>query len=611
MLESAGLPPRGLGATPPGLVLTEPEAPMLAGAVALAAGHFQPLVRLQPARASPGEQGDSVRPPRFGDVLTLEKAWRLARGVEARVASVKSRYAQLGDDCDFLTLADDWPFRFAVDAEDGPIRGPYALDDLIGRRLERGLKAGWWNRARRRWAFTGRLLGDPAASVARAMGALFVQPRSALLWNTYGGGRPWSDYAMGLAASDLSRAIPGAGAVVHRAARQADLASWHRSVDPVNRFGLVLVNSWGAPDMFAISGGSGRPSDVPRGVPTAVAMIHSFSAADPTDPQTIAGRWLAQGAFVYFGAVDEPFLLAFRTPGLVAELMAAEVPFVAALKQGELEEFGFPWRLVYLGDPLYRLQNETIAPDRPAIGVMAQPWGGARVAPSDWRTIAPEYANWPVAEIAARTAGSTQTVGRRVFDSEDERLRWCLDAAIGDLAGPASPGASSPSRDWLGVMREIRRDRLDRGLRPLFDDLLIDALGEVGAGHELLRRLGRIPPAECGPRVWQALETCGMERLARLAQERDPAGGFGGALELWDQVIRLKWPKGSRFPSQFTERVAALVATDDRERRLWLERLRSAGDMMAADPGRYAHAAVVAAERARIECLLGGLGSSH
>ena len=38
---------RGLGATPPGLVLADPEAPMLAGAVALAAGHFQPLVRLR------------------------------------------------------------------------------------------------------------------------------------------------------------------------------------------------------------------------------------------------------------------------------------------------------------------------------------------------------------------------------------------------------------------------------------------------------------------------------------------------------------------------------------------------------------------------------------
>ena len=86
-----------------------------------------------------------------------------------------------------------------------------------------------------------------------------------------------------------------------------------------------------------------------------MAMIHSFSAADLNDRQTIASRWLANGAFAYFGSVHEPYLPAFRPPGLVSELIAAEVPLVAALRQGELEPFGFPWRLIYLGDPLYRV----------------------------------------------------------------------------------------------------------------------------------------------------------------------------------------------------------------------------------------------------------------
>ena len=129
------------------------------------------------------------------------------------------------------------------------------------------------------------------------------------------------------AAADLSRAIAGRrrGCAPFRACRPA-WQNWHRAVDPVNRFGMVLFNSSGGPDWFTISGGVGRPSDIPRGVPAAVAMIHSFSAADPNDPQTIAGRWLSHGAFAYFGAVNEPFLLAFRPPGLVAELLAAEVP---------------------------------------------------------------------------------------------------------------------------------------------------------------------------------------------------------------------------------------------------------------------------------------------
>ena len=82
---------------------------------------------------------------------------------------------------------------------------------------------------------------------------------------------------------------------MHRAGPPGRPGELAPCVDPVNRFGLVLINSSGGPDMFAITGGPGRPSDVPRGVPAAVAMIHSFSAADPTDPQTIAGRWLARG----------------------------------------------------------------------------------------------------------------------------------------------------------------------------------------------------------------------------------------------------------------------------------------------------------------------------
>ena len=126
-------------------------------------------------------------------------------------------------------------------------------------------------------------------------------------------------------------------------------------MDPSNRFGLIWLNSSGGPAHFAIGGGPGRPADVPGGCPAAVVMIHSFSAADPADPRTIAGRWLDQGAFVYFGSVHEPYLQAFRRPGLVAELAAEGVPLSAALRQGESEPFGRPWRLIYLGDPLYRI----------------------------------------------------------------------------------------------------------------------------------------------------------------------------------------------------------------------------------------------------------------
>ncbi len=50
--------------------------------------------------------------------------------------------------------------------------------------------------------------------------------------------------------------------------------------------------------------------------PTVVSIIHSFSAADPLDPSTIAGRWLENGVYIYFGAMNEPYLNAFRCPKL-------------------------------------------------------------------------------------------------------------------------------------------------------------------------------------------------------------------------------------------------------------------------------------------------------
>jgi hypothetical protein len=620
----ADRPPRWLGATPPGLVLTAPEAPMLAGAVALAAGHFQPLVRLHAIGEDPSIVGASARPQRFADVLSLAQAWRFARRVENSVASVIPDYDQLGDDCDFLTIAGDWPYRYTYDLGDEPIRGVYALDDLVGRLFEPASKAGWTGQMRRRWAYTGRLLGDAAASVARAMGALFLQPSSALLWNTYSGGRPWSDFTMRPVPAYLSRAIGAADAIVHRSGHDAGLANWHRAVGPVNRFGMVMFNSSGGPEQFAISGGVGRPSDIPRGLPSIVAMTHSFSAADPSNPQTIAGRWLSQGAFAYFGAVYEPFLLAFRTPGLVAALLAADVPFVAALRQGESETFGFPWRLMYLGDPLYRLQHAASTPDRSRDRDAVLAGNIARIPPDDWRKMASDYENSPVAEIIARNARSRQSERGRAFDSEDDRFRWCLDAAVGDLAGLPSDGltiktggsfnarsTAFQTDGWHGVLMEIRRDRLGHKLRLFFDDLLIDALDGAGAVEELMARLAQIPLIERGPRVWQAIETCAMQRLVQIFADRDIAQGFVRAVDLWEEVIRLHWPQGSHFPSHVTERVAGLALGDPHRSRLWLDRLRKVGYAMAAEHGRSTHAAVIAAEQARVKAQLGGLGSSR
>jgi hypothetical protein len=91
--------PKSLGATPPGVVLSSPEGPMLAGAVALAAGRFQPLLRWDVSKHYP-------------DVLAADEAEELARSLERVVAAAVPNHAHLGDDCDFVTLAGDWPYRY-------------------------------------------------------------------------------------------------------------------------------------------------------------------------------------------------------------------------------------------------------------------------------------------------------------------------------------------------------------------------------------------------------------------------------------------------------------------------------------------------------------------
>lgn len=192
--------------------------------------------------------------------------------------------------------------------------------------------------------------------------------------------------------------------------------------------------------------------------------------------------------------------------------------------------------------------------------------------------------------------------------SDETLLRWCQDAAIFELLSGFTSNdrgtktAVSRPADRLSILKQVRREHLEEGLRSVYDESLIDALRESGELDELQARLSRIPSDECGPRVWQAIENLAMIRLALLAQDRDPVRVLNRALDLWDGVMRLSWPAGSEFPTQLTERVSALVQADA-TRRLgpWLDRLRKAGNELAARPGPIAHAGVIAEERVRVE----------
>ena len=546
--SAAEVIPKSLGATPPGVVLSSADAPMLAGAVALAAGRFQPLLRWD-------------CPKHFGDVLTAEEAQSLLLSLEEKIAHRIPHYDRINDDCDFITLGGDWPYRYEAKGElevrDKRILpfynangGPLSLDDLIGRAS---------NRDQQRWGFTGRLLGDARSSVYAAMCSLFLQPRSAIMVNTYDeNDKMWAMYTMGSAAKVLQKAVPG-GDVTHKSGASADLSSWHRTFDPVNRFGLVMINSHGGSSQFHVTNGTATTSDVPMTDPAAVVMIHSFSATNPNDPSTIAGRWIANGAYVYYGSMNEPALQAFRPPTLVSLLMAENYPLGAALRRSTVEEFGCPWRLIYIGDPLYRV--------KPVSSI-------ARLRPKDWTPVA----NWP-------RYSAIPTIEENAND--EQKLQWAVKTCMARFQREETIRSKG---DLAIMLRTIRRDGLSEPVRPFFDALVADTFFEANRLSELNDRLGAIPRASQSPYVKRTLETCRTILFERYAQARD----FPRAQRLWTEAASAD--PSRQYVEQITSKVGALADSPTRKEE-WVKRLRDAErDLKATEA-----AEVIAAERKKVE----------
>jgi len=71
---------------------------------------------------------------------------------------------------------------------------------------------------------------------------------------------------------------------------------------------VLLVNTRGMANEFNLWGGEICSAfDVPFfDRPCAVHFTHSFSLQVPTDPGTIGGAFIENGAYAYFGSVHEP-----------------------------------------------------------------------------------------------------------------------------------------------------------------------------------------------------------------------------------------------------------------------------------------------------------------
>ncbi len=495
------------GLNPPGVVLGFAESPSLPGLAALAAGRFQPIVRL-----------DSTK--RYGDLLSANDMTTLLDRSEAAIKSVAPDYARLGDDCDFLTLAGDLPYRYQSP------KGLLAVDDRLGRS----------GPSFERWAFTGRLMGDGRYSVYAAMCGLFLQPESALLFNGYPeDSPPWDGYTLRPAAEKLRRVVPTG---LYAGDDRGTLKGWHEAFDPMNRHGLLFINTKGSPNQFDLIGGPAHALDVMPSVPTAVCIIHSYSAVDPTNPTTVAGRWLAQGAFVYHGSMDEPYLNAFRPPSLVAELMVEGIPFGAALRASSGEAFGQPWKLVYLGDPFYRLQARN--------------------------SVSPRVRDFLPADSWTRYEEGRQpdsTIG------DAERLAWALKIAI---ARQASHVVNANADDIFKILRSIDRNALALPARAVLDELTLVLLlrGQRLDERRIRAVLGSIPLVDRSPNVRRMASSALVAAFDQAIARSD----LQHAGLVWGELMREE--ADAAFKSQITSRVASIVDTPPR-RGEWRQRLRT------------------------------------
>lgn len=309
--------------TPPGVVVASETDPAWTAALALSADRGQPIVWLEQNPASL----NTVQPE--ADAT----AWR--SDLRERIDALGWSWDELGDKIDALTLCLTMPSKVKVGDR------IMAMTDFIAR-----------NDDNTPWAACGMIAGTEAEAAYAAMSALFLQPRSAWFFDGYEGNfgaeyavdRPAAMFRQAGFARIMADARPNGGLRVWRTRQRGGLDA-----------GLVFVNTKGHARWFDLAGSRAYGSDVPvLRQPAAVHFIHSFSAQLPSTPESIAARWLDHGAFIYYGAVDEPGLAAFLTPEQATGRLLTGIPAGFAFRY---DNTSVVWKVNYFGDPLFTLGN--------------------------------------------------------------------------------------------------------------------------------------------------------------------------------------------------------------------------------------------------------------
>lgn len=305
----------------PGIVITDASGEQWPGAIALAAGRRQPL-------------GFTSGVGRLSAALSVEDATHLEQFFRSFAEGLELSWSGMGNDVDAVTIALECPARVRVGEQPPDF---LATTDWLGR--SDGLD-------RTRWAYVGLIAGNEPRSAYVAMCSLFLTPSSAWIFDGYESGEPWNEYDGTLAAKVLAQG--GLSATVFDAPKQG-LDQWRAAcVRPIDAC-LVFVNTMGNADFFRLRPGDGSPGDIPIfATPPAVHFVHSFSAMRAGNIDTVGGRILNHGAYVYLGSVQEPTLGAFVPTPKIAQRVMVGLPFSAAMRG----DSGPPWKIAFFGDPL-------------------------------------------------------------------------------------------------------------------------------------------------------------------------------------------------------------------------------------------------------------------
>ncbi len=324
---------------PPGVVVADTGDPAWTGALALAAGHAQPIMWYDRSAITDGVDG----------ALTQSSAKELGDAIELRLEELGMPWQGLGDAIDAITVCMNIPVKCKLNVGENESER-FALTDVLGQHRAFGSPRG---QALQRWAWAGQLFGGESTSTYRAMCSLFLQPRQAWVFDGYPTNEPWSAYDGGLTVENLAKSnLPG---TLIDAPRNG-LTSWQASTTKALDADVVFVNTKGMAEYFDLEPGRAYASDVPiLDRPAAVSYVHSWSATRPSDANTIAGGWLDAGAFMYIGSVHEPFLQAFIPTPIFALRLMGGLPWGVACRPDGASPI---WKIAVLGDPLLAIGAE-------------------------------------------------------------------------------------------------------------------------------------------------------------------------------------------------------------------------------------------------------------